>query len=429
MSSGDPWSLSRGPRDWPSAAPRLDEHVVEAMRAELPGMAVAVVSAIQHQVEEYADPFRGEMGRTIENAVGLALGGFLTLVSGDEQSREGTYEQVWNAAHGLGRGEARGGRSMDALLRAYRIGARVSWRDMSRAAVAAGLDAGTVAAFAELVFSYIDELSAASAAGHAEELTIAGRLHERLLEQVADALVQGRPAATVTALADRAGWPLPTAVTAVLVPEGAAHRARALLPQGTLQASGTGQRPAEDLPVVDTLLVPGAAPVRPVIRRSLRSDAVVGPTLAWDATPRSVERGLRLLRLHAEGRLADAAGARRGRHRAAAGDCSTPTTTCPRWSWARTSPRTATCGARSLPRSRDADRRQPTSWSRPCAPGRCTRGVARPWRPRCSSIPRPCATGWASCARPTATCSRTPTGCCGRPSRSGCRSTTRPTRS
>ena len=74
MSSGDPWSLSSGPRDWPSAAPRLDEHVVEAVRAELPGMALAVVSEIQHQVEEYADPFRGEMGRTIQNAVGLALG-------------------------------------------------------------------------------------------------------------------------------------------------------------------------------------------------------------------------------------------------------------------------------------------------------------------------------------------------------------------
>lgn len=308
MSSGDPWSLSRGPRDWPSAAPRLDEHVVEAMRAELPGMAVAVVSAIQHQVEEYADPFRGEMGRTIENAVGLALGGFLTLVSGDEQSREGTYEQVWDAAHGLGRGEARGGRSMDALLRAYRIGARVSWRDMSRAAVAAGLDAGTVAAFAELVFSYIDELSAASAAGHAEELTIAGRLRERLLEQVADALVGGRPPATVIALADRAGWPVPTTITAVLVPEGSADRARSRLPAGTVQASGPGQRTVDDLPAVDTLLVPGPAGVRPVIRRGLRDGAVVGPSVPWDAVPQSVERGLRLLRLHAEGRLADAPG-------------------------------------------------------------------------------------------------------------------------
>ncbi len=295
------------PRDWQAAGPPLGEDVVEAMRAELPGMAEKVVSAIQHQVEEYADPFRGEMGRTIENAVALALGGFLTLVSGDAETRGGTYDRVWDAAYRLGRGEARSGRSMEALLRAYRIGARASWRDMSRAGVAAGLDAGTVADFAELVFSYIDELSAASAAGHAEELTVAGRLRERLLEQVADALVAGRPAPTVMSLAERAAWPIPKGITAVLVPEGRADRARALLPPGTVQASGAGQqRPTDDLPVVDTLLVPGATGVRPVIRRSRLRDSVIGPTVEWNAAPSSVERGLRLLRLHVRGRLAQA---------------------------------------------------------------------------------------------------------------------------
>ena len=44
---------------------------------------------------------------------------------------EGAYE--------LGRGEARSGRSMDALLAAYRVGARVSWRELAAGAVAAGL--------------------------------------------------------------------------------------------------------------------------------------------------------------------------------------------------------------------------------------------------------------------------------------------------
>ena len=45
---------------------------------------------------------------------------------------EGAYE--------LGRGEARSGRSMDALLAAYRVGARVSWRHMSASAVARRAD-------------------------------------------------------------------------------------------------------------------------------------------------------------------------------------------------------------------------------------------------------------------------------------------------
>ena len=36
-----------------------------------------------------------------------------------------------DGAYELGRGEARSGRTMDALLAAYRVGARVSWRDLS----------------------------------------------------------------------------------------------------------------------------------------------------------------------------------------------------------------------------------------------------------------------------------------------------------
>ena len=66
-------------------------------------------------------------------------------------------------------GEARNGRSMDALLAAYRVGARVAWRELSATAVSAGLPATTIARFAELVFAYIDELSASSVSGHADE--------------------------------------------------------------------------------------------------------------------------------------------------------------------------------------------------------------------------------------------------------------------
>ncbi|NEE28211.1 PucR family transcriptional regulator, partial [Streptomyces sp. SID7982] len=90
-----------------------------------------------------------------------------------------------DAAYELGRGEVRDGRSMDALLSAYRVGARVAWRCLAAGAVPAGLPAAEVAKFAELTFAYIDELSAASAAGHADELAARGRAHERHLEHLA----------------------------------------------------------------------------------------------------------------------------------------------------------------------------------------------------------------------------------------------------
>ena len=93
----------------------------------------------------------------------------------------------------LGRGEARDGRSIDALLlAAYRVGARVAWRELSATAVEAGLPARVVARFAELTFAYIDELSAASVSGHSDELATAGRVRQRHLDLLGRQLLGGR---------------------------------------------------------------------------------------------------------------------------------------------------------------------------------------------------------------------------------------------
>ena len=100
------------------------------MRADLPRVAQQVVDAIRAEVPSYADPFRGEMGRTIENAVAA---GPRRLPRDRLGQTEGSasFGQVSEAAYALGRGEARSGRTMEALLSAYRVGARVAWRDMS----------------------------------------------------------------------------------------------------------------------------------------------------------------------------------------------------------------------------------------------------------------------------------------------------------
>jgi hypothetical protein len=121
-------------------------------------------------------------------------------------------------------------------------------------------------------------------------------VRQRLLEQLAQALLGGDPPGTVQALAERAGWPVPDAVTAVLVPEGDGDRVRIVLPQGTLQTA-RAPRGREPLPPVETLLVPGGAATRRRVLRALRSDAVVGPTVAWDRTPVSAERAGRVLLL------------------------------------------------------------------------------------------------------------------------------------
>src|SRR4051812_11537564 len=236
----------------------LPAAVAAAMRAELSSVAEATVAEIIVEVPSYADAFSGDMGRGIENAVELALAGFLELATASSGVDPGTpIRPALEGAYELGRGEARSGRSMDALLAAYRVGARVSWRHMSASAVAAGLSAEQLARFAELVFAYIDQLSASSVAGHSDELATSGRVRQRYLERLADLLLAGAPLPDLVAAAERADWPPPRTLTAVILPEGRVRGVLVSLDGRTLHSGG-------DVPGLDAgtdllvLLVPDA---------------------------------------------------------------------------------------------------------------------------------------------------------------------------
>lgn len=273
--------------------------VAEAMRQELPSVAEETVAAIVVEVPSYADAFGGKMGRTIESAVQVALGGFLVLASsGGDWDASTPIQPALDGAYALGRGEARSGRSMDALLGAYRVGARVSWRHMAARGVRAGLTAEQLARFAELVFAYIDQLSAASVAGHSDELATSGRVRERYLERLANQLLSGGPQHDMVAAAERADWTPPRTLTAVVVPDARVRGALTALDPRTLRST-------EEVPGLATsgelvvLLVPDAeGRSRPALMRSLReAEAVVGPARPWDEVAGSYARALRAVQL------------------------------------------------------------------------------------------------------------------------------------
>jgi hypothetical protein len=266
--------------------------MLDEMRAALPAVAEEVVSAVITEVPSYADALSGPMGQTIRNAVQLALGGFISLAGRRRRTDPQTpAAPAMEGAYQLGRGEARSGRSMDALLAAYRIGARVSWREMSGTAVRSDLDSETLAQFAELVFTYIDELSAASAAGHTDELATSGRVRERLLERLTTLLVQGESEEAVRGAAERAGWPEPATLSAVLVPSSRARGLLMSLPDATLLAPQDLLDDEEHA----LLLVPDAhGRGRGALLRTLRdSGAVAGPARPWLEVPASVHRARR----------------------------------------------------------------------------------------------------------------------------------------
>lgn len=273
----------------------LDPAVLAEMRAVLPAVGEEVVDAIIAEVPSYADALAGPMGETIRNAVQLALGGFISVATRSRWDGVRTpAAPALEGAYQLGRGEARSGRSMDALLAAYRIGARVSWREMSATAVQAGLDNETVAGFAELVFTYIDALSASSAAGHSDELATTGRVRERLLDRLATGLAAGNDPDAVRDVAEQVGWTLPATITAVVCPTSRARGLLMSLPEGSLMAPEELDDDEHTL-----LLVPGAqGGRRKALLRALNgTGAVAGPPRAWPEARRSVDRAVRALAL------------------------------------------------------------------------------------------------------------------------------------
>jgi hypothetical protein len=270
---------------------------IASLRARLPRLAEKVVGAIMGEVPSYSVAFQGRMGRTIEMAVALALDGFLDMAATVEADSTGTGsrpEQVFAAAYELGKGEARAGRSMDALAAAYRIGTSTSWRELSRTAVEHGLPAEGLVRLAELVFDYLDQISAVSVAGHAEELAREGRLRERHLAQLAVALIGGREEERLVKLAEQANWRTPTQLTAIVLPQVTARSVRPRLDARTLELAGDVEA-LEEWPDHVVLITPGT---RPAVLRALEgAAAVVGPTVAWTAVAGSFERALRALAL------------------------------------------------------------------------------------------------------------------------------------
>ncbi|GGR45788.1 hypothetical protein J2S40_003595 [Nocardioides luteus] len=270
----------------------LSPEIVESVREALPRVSDEVVAAIIAEVPAYQDALSGQMGETIRTAVGIALGGFLSLASGDGLAAEAATATppALEGAYSLGRGEARSGRTTEALLAAYRIGARVAWRELSSRAVEGGMAPETLAEFAALVFAWIDEISEASAAGHADERATTGRVQRQLRERLARQLLAGVTPEQLDDAAVRAEWTPPSTLTAVLVPNSQVGTILAKVNQATLEFDDL-----RDLDDHTLLLVPDAHGRR---RRALMKAlegrrAVVGPAKPWREARISYERARR----------------------------------------------------------------------------------------------------------------------------------------
>jgi hypothetical protein len=133
---------------WAELPATVGDHV----RPHLPAIVDEVIAAVGHEVPAYRRPLEGDFGRSLRLGVEVALARFLELPGTSELAVGGTDREVYVA---LGRGELLAGRTFEALLAAYRVGARVAFRRFAELARSAGLDADAVVPLAEATFAYI----------------------------------------------------------------------------------------------------------------------------------------------------------------------------------------------------------------------------------------------------------------------------------
>ena len=211
-----------------------------ALRPAVPALIEETIEAIGSEVPEYDRPLRGTFGENVRRGTTFAIERFLALVASEARDAH-AHTEIYVE---LGRSELRAGRSLESLLAAYRVGARVMWRGFATEGQARGIEPRLLYRLAEALFAYVDELSAESAEGYAGEQTLLAGWRERERDGVLELLVRS-PAPSVMdvrAQAARAGWSLPERLTPVAMPATTtpASQLQRRLPSDSLAASLEG---------------------------------------------------------------------------------------------------------------------------------------------------------------------------------------------
>lgn len=260
---------------WQSLPPELAELLAPAV----PAVVEQIIQTVPDQIPAY------RMARTerFSDVLFMGVQGALEqLLSLPGTSDPGLDEESRQLVAALGAGEFRQGRSMDALLAAYRTSARITFRGLSEACAEQGMAMDVVVDLGETILAYIDELSAVSVQAYAvEQSAHAGALEMRRADLVAALVGGGVELHEVRRLASGADWHLPQQMAAAVFPLAAAAGVRTRLGTSGIVV----ERESEATAIVS---VPHAERLRPRLREVFAgSSAVLGPPVAWDGLPHS----------------------------------------------------------------------------------------------------------------------------------------------
>jgi hypothetical protein len=210
-----PFRAPADSRPWERLSP-ASASLIEEGRQEI---AAEILVSIGREIPAYTRPLEGAFGDAVRGGVEQALLQFVAIISNPDSSMREQGRRVYIA---LGRAEFDTGRSIGALLAAYRLGAQVAWRYAADASIRLGMDQRESNLLAESIFAYIDLLSAESAEGFSlAQAERAGELDARRAELI-DLLTRGTLGADPIALAasaEAARWTVPREL-AVLIWRG-----------------------------------------------------------------------------------------------------------------------------------------------------------------------------------------------------------------
>ena len=279
----------------PARMPKLPARTLDAMRAGLPALTDRMVGAVIDEVPAFALAANESWRAVIYTSADQLLTALIEQLRGaadPTSSSAMSMQEVLNTAYHFGRREARQGRPTEVQLAAYRIGVREIWRDWSALAVRDGVGGDEVSVFAETSFAYLDRISAAGVAGHADELSRLGLARERYRERLVRALLRDASADELRLAADEASWIPPSTLTAVAV-HRRHHESRGVItadPQ-TLEVPDDAVELPRGLRILLVSNVGGKARA-PFLESIGAAGAVVGPAREWMQAKSSVHRVL-----------------------------------------------------------------------------------------------------------------------------------------
>jgi len=285
----------------------VTEEAVDTVAArlvdELPRLLDEVSAGLQEHWPDYADFLAHDRQGVIEAATLFVPRLLETTRSPDGTATPARQEQPLRLVfEQIGRRQMQLGSDLTRLLTAFQFGSRMAWKHVSAAALSSDLAPDDLAALADAVFGFVNNLSFAAARGYLLEQLEDDRARERAREELAALLLSGRASqAAVQTAAQRAGWRVPNTAAVALVDPDDAGGCQVIdgLGPDALRISG---------PVRYGAIIPEPPDRagRLHLRRLLQgARAVVGSVVTLDRLPRSTEIAEIAARLCREGVLTD----------------------------------------------------------------------------------------------------------------------------